>query len=83
MVKVYETNSGLGYNQMAYLIQAGEGYLVIDILNIPLNDYYVIGKIVELEKYEITESSYSIDDSPLKGKYLFEYFLQHFNFNNN
>ena len=43
----------------------------------------LLEKIVELEKYEITESSYSIDDSPLKGKYLFEYFLQHFNFNNN
>ena len=55
MIKVYETNSGLGYNQMSYEIQAGEGYLVIDILNIPFNDYYVIGKIVELEKYEITE----------------------------
>lgn len=78
-MKIYETNSGLGWNQIAYLIESSEGYLVIDLSGVRDYDtHYVIGEIVEMEEYELEESNYNINNSPLKGKYLFEFYLQNF-----
>jgi len=80
-MQVYQTNATLGYKEYAFLIETGEGYLVIDTWNLPLdNDSYIIGNVVELEKWELEETNYQIDESPLKNSYLFEFFLQYFNF---
>mgnify|MGYP003563256225 CR=1 FL=1 len=77
--KVFQTNSALGYNQTAYLIEAEGGYLVIDTHNIHFDDEkYFVGGIVNLDKNEIENSNYSINMSPLKGTFLFEYFLKYF-----
>jgi len=80
LLKIYETNSGLGYLEKAYFIKVKEGYLVIDTLNISEdNDMYIVGDIVsDFEDYELEESSYSMDTNPLKGNYFFEFFLKNF-----
>lgn len=84
-MKIYETNGGLGYNQLAYLIQLnksgnGYNYLVIGGLNIYHLDSYKIGTVTkDLENIYVEESNYSIKDSPLYGNFLFDFFIENKN----
>ena len=83
---IYETNSALGYNQLAFLIRLdqtkeGHDYLVIGKQNIPSHDdYYVIGeKVEDLEDYLVKESEFKIEDSPLYNEFLFKAFIKDIN----
>jgi len=84
-MKIYETSSGLGYKQYAYLIRIkksenGHDYLCIGTKSSRGWDNYVIGEIVEdLEDYSVKESGYKLHDSPLAGDYLFNYWVSNFN----
>lgn len=72
-MQVYETNSGLGYNQYAYVIKVEEGLFVVGSLN---NNLYVVGDfITDIEDIILYESIFTLEDSPLYGTYLFEYFI--------
>ena len=81
-MKVYKTNAALGYRQLAYLIQLnktknGHNYLVIGGRNISNIDGYEIGSIVEdLEDIYIEDTDYKIENSPLYGSFLFDFFLK-------
>lgn len=81
-MKVYQTNAALGYNQLAYIIELncsenGHDYLVIGGHNIGHLDTYGIGTIVEdLEDFYLNDTTYKIEDSPLYGSFLFDFFLK-------
>jgi hypothetical protein len=76
-MKLYESNSSLGYNEYVILLEVTkDNYLIIDTINIDADNYrYKIGELVQMEKYELEETNYLIENSPLKGTYLFEFFL--------
>lgn len=88
-MKIYQTNAGLGYNELAYLIrlcktQNGYNYLCIGIKNVDDNPMYVIGETVNnLNDFYLEETTYKLTDSPLYGTYLFNYWLliNHYGFN--
>ncbi len=83
-MKIYQSDGGLGYNQLAFLIRLeetknGYNYLCVDTQNIEPEDdtSYVIGEIVEdLENIYVKESTYKVEESPLYGTFLFNYFLK-------
>ncbi len=81
---IYQSNSGLCYNQFAYLIKIGEGnhpretrYLCIGSnYTSQYNDCYNIGEPVDLEGFEVERSSkYKLTDSPLYGSFLFTNYI--------
>ena len=82
-MKIYQTNAALGYNQLAYLIKLdkttnGYNYLCIGTNNVN-DDSYEAGKVVEdLEDYLIQESNFQLNNSPLYGTYLFNYFISRY-----
>lgn len=79
-IKIYQTNSGLGYNQLAFLLKIKDNqYLVIDTVGIN-NGYssYVIGSTVDFDyeqEIEVCEN-YKLEKSPLYGTFLFNHFLR-------
>ncbi len=86
-IQVYQSDGGLGYRQLAFLILlgktkdsqlGGDDYLCIGTQNINDEDSeYQIGNVVkDLEDIYITESTYKIEESPLYGTFLFDYYLQ-------
>lgn len=80
--KIYKTNSGLGYNEYAYLLYTVHGYLVVDTIG--YSDSYVIGDIkpvVYFEYLELEESNYDIAKSPLYCTFLFQFFLTNIHIN--
>lgn len=84
-MKVFETTGGLGYNQKAYLLKLdesenGHNYLCIGRINIQDSDSYAIGSIEkDIEAFYINDSPYKIEDSPLYGTFLFDWFIKHYN----
>lgn len=83
-MKIYQTNAALGYKQLAYIIELnqtknGHDYLVIGVHNIADLDCYEIGTIIEdLEDIYLEETKYKIEDSPLHGSFLFDFFLKNY-----
>lgn len=80
--KIYKTNSGLGYNEYAYLLYTVHGYLVID--KVGYSDYYVIGEIKPVDYFEyleLEECNYNIEKSPLYSTFLFQFFLTNIHIN--
>lgn len=83
-MKIYQTNASLGYKQLAYIIalnktKNGHDYLVIGGRNIAHLDRYKIGTIIEdLEDLYLEETGYKIEDSPLHGSFLFEFFIKYY-----
>jgi len=81
-MKVYQTNSGLGYNQLAYLIKINEtsnehNYLTIGERNLPIDCSYKVGELAaDLEEIDIEESNYRLEQSPLFGGFLFKHFIK-------
>ncbi len=68
-MKVYQTNAALGYNQLAFLIRLDKS------TNGYNNKMYEVGKVVEdLKDYYLEDTTYKVEDSPLNGTYLFEFF---------
>ena len=83
-MKIYETNSGLGYNQLAYLIRLdktenGYNYLCIGGYNLKPYDIYTVGEITELYDTDgIAESTFKIQSSPLYNDVYVRILLEEF-----
>jgi hypothetical protein len=83
-IKVFQTNAALGYNQLAFLVRLnksenGYDYLCIGVQNVK-GDSYCTGEVTkDLEDYYVEESTYEINDSPLNGSYLFDFWISNFN----
>lgn len=81
-MKIYQTDAALGYKQFAFLIKLdkskrGHNYLCIGTQNCGADEGYEIGEIVEdLEDIYISNTDFRLEDSPLIGSYLFEYWLK-------
>jgi len=82
-MKIYQTNGGLGYQQLAYLLRLdksenGYNYLCIGRRFVDgSNDDYIVGEVVEdLEEIYIEDTDYKIEDSPLYGSFLFDFFVK-------
>jgi len=87
-MKVYQTDAGLGYMQLAFLVcleksENGYNYLCIDTQLIGEDDnMYQIGNIVkDLEGIYVQETNYDITQSPLYNTYLFKFFLENYKLN--
>ena len=74
-LEIFETNSALGFNQLAYLLKTKEAFLVIGTKNCT-NDNYKIGELVNIDKNLIQKSNFKIENSPLRDYFLFKYFLK-------
>jgi hypothetical protein len=78
-MKIFETNSGLGYGQYVYMIYIkNKTYLIVgheNLTNQELIDYEV-GLLIERDDYEVEQSLFDIKDSPLYNTFLFNYFLE-------
>jgi hypothetical protein len=84
-MKIYETNASLGYNQLVYIIPINEtkngyDYLVIGLHNIRDEEYELGGIIEDLESFYLEESNFKIEESPLYGTFLFDFFLKNYYF---
>lgn len=82
-MQIFQTNSGLGYRQFAYLILIDKEkklYLCIDLVNVPSDDdMYVIGKVTTDEGDLFADpSDYKIEESPLFNTFLFQHFIKTF-----
>ncbi len=76
-LKIYKTNSALGYNQYSYLLQCTEGFLVVDTIGCYGDDTYKVGSFVkDFHKMELEETDYNIENSPLWNEYLFQFFIK-------
>ena len=92
-MKIYQTNSGLGYKQYVYLIRLGKkengyNYLCIGTHNVDEDNgffkhSYRIGEIIKEydECYlELEDTNFKITDSELYGTFLFDFFINNYNF---
>jgi hypothetical protein len=72
---IYETNSALGWRQRAYLVKIADGaYLCVGISPFTETETYAVGCMqYDMEDYEISESSWVIEESELHGTFMFEY----------
>lgn len=82
-MKIYQTNAALGYRQLAYIIELnqtknGHDYLVIGGKNITADDYEIGTIINDLEDIYLEETDYKIEDSPIHGSFLFDFFLKNY-----
>ena len=82
-MKIFQTNAGLGYQQLAFLIRldktnAGYNYLCIGTKNVHTDTEYWIGAVIELEGIYIEDSTFKVSDSELSGTYLFDYWLDNY-----
>lgn len=85
MLKIVETNSGLGYQEVAYFVEIPDKNEYLCIFENQdtrtLWATYEIGKTYELEAYEIDvvipeKHSMVLDKSPLAKTFLFNEFLK-------
>jgi hypothetical protein len=85
-MKVYQTDGGLGYGQLAWLIRLhesknGYNYLCIGTKNCDPEDGYYEGKYIEnLESIYVEETDLKIEDFYIYNEYLFKYFIETFKF---
>jgi len=79
-MKIFQTNAALGYGELVYLLKIDETrYLVIDNRLYYSDDKYRIGSIEEFkedEQYYLECTSYTLEESPLYGGFLFMEFLK-------
>lgn len=81
-MEVFQTDAGLGYKQLAYLVKLdksknGHNYLCIG--KTCNADSYEVGHIVmDLEDFYVEPTSFKIEDSELNGTYLFEFWKHNF-----
>lgn len=76
--KIYRSNAALSYRNYAILIRCENStYLVIDTEGDRsfIDSPYKIGCLVQLDNYEVEETTYDISQSPINDNYLFNYFL--------
>jgi hypothetical protein len=83
VLKIYETNAGLGCNQLAYLLKVSEGaYLCIGISgNVPTVNFEVGTMEYDLEDYYLASTTFTISKSPLHPSFMFDYVLKALNDN--
>ena len=75
---IYQTNAGLSYKQLAYLIKIDDNhndYLCIGLNNIDYSDDYVIGDLTTLCENEVEISNFKLEDSPLYNEKLFNFMV--------
>lgn len=80
-LQIFESNAGLRYNQLVYLIKIDDSnnYLCID-KNFSCNsDEFHIGNVYEYEDFKLSVSEYKIENSPIYKTFLFQYFLKNCN----
>ena len=82
-MKIYQTNAGLGYRQLAFLIRLdktdnGYNYLCIGTKNVNTDTTYLVGAAIELEDIYIEDSTFQVSDSELNGTYLFDYWFKNY-----
>jgi len=82
-MKIVETNSGLGYGEVAYFIEYQGKFLCIyeDSKSQQFYKCYRVGELAELEDYEIEEvpeekHQMIINESPIKYSFLFNFFIK-------
>lgn len=78
-LKIYKTNSALGYNQYALLLECNDGYLVVDTTGCYGDDSYKIGSFIsniDSCDFKLEVSDYNIGNSPLWDEYLFQFFIK-------
>ena len=77
-MKIFETNSGLGYKELAFLLEVEDGHLCIGHSNIEDGECgYRIGFLVDcVEFLELT--SFKLKDSPLYNTYLFQKLIKNY-----
>ena len=78
-MKIFQTNAGLGYQQLAFLIRLdktnnGYNYLCVGTENVTDNSMYWLGAtILDLEDFYVEDTTFKISDSELNETYLFNY----------
>ena len=82
-MKIYQTNAGLGYRQLAFLIRLdktdnGYNYLCIGTKNVNTDTTYLVGAVIELEDLYIENTTLKRSDSELYGTYLFDYWCKNY-----
>ena len=77
-IEIYQTNSGLGYNQFAYLLKVAQSqYLCIGVNFNNGDSEYQTGELVDnLDKtLFLDDTKYQLKDSPLYGTFLFDQYI--------
>ena len=77
-MKIFETNSGLGYGEVAYFIKTNEGEMLCIYENEDQEIFwkkYKVGNIYEFEDYELDEVIESKHEIVLKQSGLYNSFL--------
>lgn len=77
-MNIFETNSGLGYKEKAFLLETKHGFLCIGHQNIEDGDCgYFIGEIVsDMTDVFLEKTNFNLKDSKLWNKFLFQTFLK-------
>ena len=82
-MEIFQTNAMLGYRQFAFIVRLdksknGHNYLCIGTQHIGVDDeIYIIGEVVEdLENIYLENTTFKLEDSPLFGSYLFDYWIR-------
>ncbi len=83
-MKIYQTNSGLGYKELAYFLKLNDKeFLCIDVISAIPHSFYIIGEINYNDGLLFPEpSDYDIKNSPLYESFLFNYLLRNYIFEN-
>ncbi len=79
-MEIFETNSGLGYCQRVFMIHIKhKTYLIVGHENLTNQELvnYEVGLLIEKDDYEIEQSLFDIEHSPLYNTFLFNFFLEH------
>jgi len=86
-IRLIETNSALGYMEVAYLIQINEKEMLCVYSNEEgyVGDHsWVVGEVYDMFEYESDydevindKKEMVLKDSPLYGDFLFDFFLKH------
>lgn len=82
LMEVFQTNAGLGYRQLAYLVKLdksknGNNYLCIG-KNFNGESYEVGNIVMDLEDFYLEPTTFKIEDSELSGTYLFEFWKHNY-----
>lgn len=81
-MQIFESNSSLGYDELAYFINIKDNiYLCIGLSRGVKESFFgatfQIGETTQLDDHEINPSDYNIEDSPIYDTFLFKEFLKH------
>ena len=79
-MEIFQTNATLGHQQLAFIVRLdktknGHDYLIIGEQY--LTGEYGLGEVIkDLEDLYVEESSFTIEESPLHGTFLFDSFVK-------